>query len=335
VARGGLGRTIAVGVLSLLGLRAAHAQEATKPAAPLLQLRWQAPAECPSEAQVIARVEELVGPRRASQRGLVARGVVTRTGERYRLELSLRAVETARVLSGDDCARLADAAALVMALDIDPDASTREAPAEEPPADPVIPEAVPTPEQPPVHQRPRRPAPTVRAASLDVVVGARAVLDSGALPRATMGVGGATNLSYGPWALDVQVVGYQAQFTVNGPRRGVGGAYVALVALTAHGCLGGVTAGVDLRGCVGLELGRESTRGVSIARPETSSSLWTGVSGMLRGRLWASRSFSPVAGLMILHPIGAPSVTIQGFGTVFRPSPVVVRPFLGVEVHFL
>jgi hypothetical protein len=337
---------------SVVAPRSAAAQTQTvdpeplAPREPLLDLAWTAPAGCPDQAHVVAHVQELVGKRRPSQHPLKARGRLTTSnvGPRYRLELFIGSDErSTRTMSGDDCSRLADAAALILALDIDPEALTRvPEPEPSPPLAVMPPAPQPSPPPKPAVGAPASPpaprpslAPRVRRDSVDAVLGGRAVLDSGSLPRTTLGLGAAAEITRGPLALDVSVVGYKSQFTVDGPRNGVGGAYVALVAFAAHGCWGGAGRTVDWRGCVGGELGRESTRGVSIARPESSASLWSAVSALLRARVWPERVVSPALGVALVHPVTAPKVGIQGFGTVFEPSALLVRFFLGIEAHFL
>src|SRR4051812_12285031 len=100
-------------------------------AEPMLELHWSAPAECPDRERVVARVEELVGRMPEGKHTLVATGAVTKA-PRYTLSLTIGDAP-ARVMSGDDCDKLADAAALVIALDIDPDALSRPPPEPPPP----------------------------------------------------------------------------------------------------------------------------------------------------------------------------------------------------------
>ncbi len=328
----------------LVDVLPARAQRA-ETAPPLLDLTWSAPAECPDRAQVVAHVEALVGERRAGQHALSARGrIIAGTSARYRLELLVdpsgsNAATPPRTMAGDDCAKLADAAALVLALDIDPDAGTpRDATSSAPPAEQIDPEVplLRTPERAPPLRLPRRPraSPTPVKPRLEGFAGVRFLFDSGSLPRPTLGVAAATELVRGAFALDVQAAVYQSQFTITGPHHGVGGAYVSLATLGALACWGGVAGEVDWRGCAGGELGRDGTTGVSIAHPESSASLWSALSAMVLARVWPERTISPTVGLGATHPLSAPSITIQGFGTVFDPPAVVIRLFLGVEAHF-
>jgi hypothetical protein len=345
-------RAIAAGAIVVLaacsfGVGLARAQApsvapAAASTAPLLDLTWSAPESCPDRAQVVAHVEALVGARRRGQHPLSARGrIIAGTSPRYRLELTIEASGNdagARSMSGDDCARLADAAALVLALDIDPDAGSRDN-KEEPPADQIDPEVPPlrTPERAAPLRLPRRrraPPPPPTAPHVEGFAGVRFLFDSGSLPRPTLGVAVATELTRGVFALDVQAAVYQSQFTIAGPHHGVGGAYVSLATIGAHACWGGVAGEVDWRGCAGGELGRDGTTGVSIAHPESSASLWSALSAMVRARVWPERRISPTVALGAAHPLSAPSVTIQGFGSVFDPPAIVIRLFLGVEANF-
>ncbi len=322
----------------------AKADETPAPAAtPLLDLAWSAPPECPDKDHVVAEVADLVGPRHPGQRPLTARGTISsRPSPRpyYALELVVGGEAKPRTMTGVDCARLASAAALVLALDIDPGALEREAPApaapsgEEPAPPPagVPPTATPTPtptrkpgrRRPVVH--PRRPRP-----SFEATLGPRFVLDVGSLPRETAAAGAAFSIAREALALEVQGTGYGRRFTTNGPRNGAGGAYVDLLSLAAHGCARSLVARVEWRGCLGGELGREATRGISIAQPASSSSVWGAISAVFRARAWPDRVVSPTVGVVVGTPVTAPRVVIDGFQTVFEPPVVFVRAFLGIE----
>lgn len=94
-----------------------------EPAAPL-DLTWQAPSECPGASWVQNEVERLVGPGRRKVR---VQGVVTQDAAKgrflVRIELSGE-IEGVRTLSATSCASAARAAALIMALSIDPQAAS-------------------------------------------------------------------------------------------------------------------------------------------------------------------------------------------------------------------
>lgn len=108
--------------LAASGLPSAHAA-AQAPAA--IALVWNAPAECPDRAALLARVGAH-DPAASSPR--VARisvhADVTQIGARYRLVLRLQGADgvvAQRALDGDDCNAVADAAALLIALALEHD----------------------------------------------------------------------------------------------------------------------------------------------------------------------------------------------------------------------
>ena len=305
--------------------------------APLLELTWSAPDECPDRAQVMAEVAEIVGRRRPGQHPLTATGRVARAGPspRYTLELSIGDEPGgARTMAGTDCSRLAAAAALILALDIDPEALVREketAPQVTPAETPEVPPEPPPP--PPRRRKPLRASPRPRPVvpAVEATLGARMLIDAGSLPRETLGGGGVFSLARGPLALELHGMGYGRQFTVNGPRGGTGGAYVDSRDARAPRCGRKLVLGVEWRGCLGGELGRESTLGVSIAQPARSAALWGAFSAGVRARAWPQSRVSPTVGLAFGHPVSAARVSIDGFRTVFEPPKAFIRGFLGIE----
>lgn len=89
-----------------------------------LQIHWQAPEACPQGEELRARVGSLVGA--AAQRtDLVVTGRVVRAGETWSLALGLvrQGSGETRALQDRDCRGLVEAAAVVIAVAIDPRAS--------------------------------------------------------------------------------------------------------------------------------------------------------------------------------------------------------------------
>lgn len=146
-----------------LGLRAAAAGEpSSEPAG--LELRWDAPPQCPDRAQLLAAIDATLGEvAEGERRSLRARGRVRadpQAGFVVRLELDDGHAST-RELRGTSCEELTDAAALVIAMTIDPRLlDTLQGPPEV--AEPEVPEAEPgVPEaEPGVTEGPSRPAPS-------------------------------------------------------------------------------------------------------------------------------------------------------------------------------
>lgn len=95
------------------------------PPEPGLVVQWEAPAGCPDAAAVRARVVRLVGEAAAGAARLTARAAVRAEGGRWALDLELSG-ETGtgrRALAAARCDELAGAAALVIAIAVDPRAA--------------------------------------------------------------------------------------------------------------------------------------------------------------------------------------------------------------------
>jgi len=185
---------------------------------PSLELSWQAPRECPTRLEVLDRVRAHVPAIESSPQRLQAFASVTRSGAGYSLVLALRGIDLVaqKQLEVDSCAAAADAAALLIALALDPNAGAVRAPEEAPaalgepdPASATPAEAAPqvpaagttdeTPGAPPEPGRPQTRAPAPPTAPLRIeqpaaaegaplelafTLGAAVALDVGMLPQA-------------------------------------------------------------------------------------------------------------------------------------------------------
>jgi hypothetical protein len=105
-----------------VGAVAAHGH--ALPEARRTSIEWTAPDECADSTVLRAEIERLLGGslESAAERPLAARALVSRTGERWHLQLELTqdGVSRRRLLQGESCQALLDAAAVVIALAINP-----------------------------------------------------------------------------------------------------------------------------------------------------------------------------------------------------------------------
>jgi hypothetical protein len=94
---------------------------------------WTAPETCPASADVRAGIERYLGrPVASSADAVAARAVVTREkGNQWRMKLTttVRRETRERVIEGDSCRAVADAAALILAFVIDPKSAATRSPA--------------------------------------------------------------------------------------------------------------------------------------------------------------------------------------------------------------
>jgi hypothetical protein len=194
------------GVGLWLGAVVSLAASSVRAETPSLWTSWRAPGTCPQEAALVAQTEAFLG-HPLNQRGdrrLEIVGDVQRDDTRgyvARLRVSTSRGNQERELAHQDCAELTEAAALVVALAIDPDlvvpekpaaASTApEAPAPPPPAPAASgPEPpAPAPILPPAPVAYRREPPAAAPQTLHGSLSALGLFGSSLLPGAGLGVG--------------------------------------------------------------------------------------------------------------------------------------------------
>jgi hypothetical protein len=128
-----------------------------------LELRWTAPAACPSQEDVQARIDGLLRapgkPASSAEQGAHASAKLSalRSGFKLVLTLSGDGLGGTRTLTGKDCAELAETAAFLIAVAIDPSLPGTEPPVVEPP--PAETPLVPPPPPPVPPPPPPPPAP--------------------------------------------------------------------------------------------------------------------------------------------------------------------------------
>jgi len=109
-------------LLARLGLPGLICLTAVAPAVaaprPRLELKWEAPAGCPSEKSVRDRVDALAPPTAGAESVLRAEARITRTNGHFRMTLVVgdRSVSGERTLESDSCEDLAGAAAVALGL---------------------------------------------------------------------------------------------------------------------------------------------------------------------------------------------------------------------------
>jgi hypothetical protein len=256
------------------------------------ELHWSAPAECPDERVVTARLGDLLssGPSRPAT---VAARVEAVEGGRYRVELRIHGPdgESARTLVVEDCELAAGATALIAAVALDPGAVVREL--EEPPE----PEA-------PIVARSAEPPPDTR---WRVGVSARADAAAGAVPGLGLGSGLGVALLRGPGR--VELAG-----TYFFPRTSF---------LETPGSAGGRFSGwlVALRGCyvVRKRAFELPICGAAEAGAMHGSGAGRGVDASRSMRPWVLVSAGTGAG-WVVHPSFVLGLELAGFVTVLRPQ---------------
>lgn len=283
-----------------------------------IAISWNAPGECPGIDALKAEVRRMAGQVPPPAERLAAEVTVRRAaGAGWQLTLATKAGtrEGERKLAGADCAELMRAAALVMALMINPQAN---AIAEPPPPPP------PAPPPPPPVERARR-----FSAGADVVVG------SGALPDVAPGFGvrfaaGASS----PFSVELRASVFMSRSTASASDPTKGGSFDLMDGALA-GC---ARARRDRRlspgACAGASVVRLHGAGYGVTSPDDASAWWTAAFAEANLRVRITPRNALRAAAQAVFPLGRPDFALAGVGQVFEPDAIWLRGTLGWELHF-
>lgn len=352
-----------------LALRAAIAagEPAGEPAG--LELSWDAPPHCPDRATLLAAIDATLGEVEGERRPLRVHGRVhadPRAGFVVRLELDDGRAST-RELRGTSCEELTDAAALVIAMTIDPRLleSLQEPPAvpepEVPGAEPSGPEssepgssegtpaegregepgdggasdassaeggAARAPGDPPASEAPS----TRERSSLRFLGRAQAGIGGGPLPGAAAVLGLVAGLGGRGWRAELSASYWtpRTRASVANPAVGV---RAQLWALGVHGCGEPRRRRLSFPLCAGVLAGAVHARGVGELESRSIASRWVAVA-LEPGLVWWAR---PRLGLSLRaegHAVLArPMLRSEPSGTVFTSGPVGGSLRAGLELR--
>jgi len=336
---------------ALLTLVAAPSALAQEPA-PGLSLDWTAPPGCPIAAEVRAQVESLLGapaPGRA-RRPLAVRGRVETRGEVSVLHLGTSETngEGERTLEGATCSEVASAAALIVALAIDPDAvaASRSPPPVatfDPPASSSPPPAPPptSPEPPPRAPPPVRPVPArpesggAPGGGLELGV----LLDTATLPGVSAGPSIALTLAPARgMGLALEGAYVLPRFADAGSGDGDKGADVALGLGALSGCARLALGEAEIGPCGGLEAGALLAEGRGFRTSSSDTVTWLGLRLGAEARVPLAGSFGLRAGAGAVVALLRPGVQFRSsassFEEIHAPAEVSARFSLALSWLF-
>ncbi len=303
-----------------------------------LELDWSAPSDCPNEDALRAAIERLLGyslePDAASH--VYAHAFVFRP-ETGPLELHLAITEPGgrpneRRIASQSCAELADAAALIIALAIDPEAGTADAPEALAPA-PSTPPPIPSIEaersqvEPPLP--PERSTPPLGWFAL----GASLSADFATLPAPTPGLVLSAARRFDANRLELMVAYWFSQRATLPATSTVGGE-VELMAAAARYCRSFIAGPPDLAACAGLEAGLLQVEGFGIKNPVVGRGPWLAPRLDLRAAIPIVPPLDLTGELTLLAPLVRDRYTIAYMGEVYQAPPLSGRAQLGLEFHF-
>lgn len=301
-----------------------------------LALAWTAPEGCPSQTEVEAEIDRLLGSSASSrsQRRFRVRAKVTReVAWQVVLDTSSDESNGHRTLEAASCEGLANATALIVALMIDPAAATapREPPKSESQARPPTDATVPPPPSP-------APATVQRAGRAStLLVGAVASGNAGVLPSPDLEVAGAVGVVGQRWRVELRgAYGLRpVESDALAATPGAHGEFQARFLGTLTGCLTTSPARTELGACLSIEGGLIHGRGVGASTTEEKSQPWFGVGG--------GAFFAPRAGRHLAFPVHVDAIVPLWRPTyvfthvpspIFRPWPVGGRLTVSAEWRF-
>jgi hypothetical protein len=345
----------------VIGQGKALAQPADVP----VTLEWSAPAECPSHDQVLARVGAFLHGSTATPVGTKARASVSRRGSGWHIDMAIQTADGGgmRSFDADSCESVANTAAFVLALAVDPahpptmadpalptpfpdHAGTPAGPAASVGTIPPAPAApVPTPPAPSA-ESPARPA----AASESAVarglrrgpifpwaVGASAIVDDGSLPSPAFGAELAFAWRPSPWRFEVDASILSSQ-SVAVPALPGTSADFSLLGGGARGCFTASAWRFELGPCLGAEVDRVNAAGHGLPTTFSGSATTFEAAALALGTL----SIPPVAirfGAEALLPFARPDFVVlqpsnQPALFVHHSAAVEGRSMVGLELRF-
>jgi hypothetical protein len=313
--------------------------------APTLDLTWTAPATCPDRTYVVDEVARLLGNVHAKDDVRVrAMGTVVAKDGALQLELELRVEAGAswtRTLSASDCKVLADSAAVILALTVNPsraEAAATPSPSVSAPSA-TIAAIVPT-TMPPIVVAPTPiAAPAATDAPVtkrnDVYVAVAPRLDLGTAPMAMFGARASIGTTIGGAYGDIAFGGAPEHTTAIEARPGARAAFSSVSVTPRVGVRLGERAA--LGGLLGIDLSRITARGLDIRSPAESGVTRTSATATLLATLPITSWLSVFGDATVLFPFNRARYRIDvvdvGAVEVHRTPALVGHISIGLELR--
>jgi hypothetical protein len=329
-------RLVLAGLLVLPG-RVALASETP----PHIALRYSAPDACPDDAQLVASVEGFLGQplREAREQQLSANVTVQGGAAGFAAKLTFtspRGTEE-RFAEDADCSKLAEAAALLVALAIDPErVQARQAAAEAPESPKTEPgPPAPPPPEPPARSEPcpAPPPPPPPAKQRHAVAGVSALVGVGVMPQVAPGLGVDFGARLGAW--QVELVGsYWPHGSADVAAAAPASIELSLATAGLRACRVLPSSSWTLLGCGQAELGDMAGSGQQVDAAHTRHALFSDAGALVVAQ-YSQIEPAPWAGLSAAWVLRRPPFGLGGPGgsnEAFRPSQVAILGFLGVAL---
>jgi hypothetical protein len=290
-----------------------------------LELEWRGPPGCPNEAWARKAIAAYLNQRKLDAfKPMAVRVEITAVpGGRFRATLSIGGGASGdRVFEGATCARVGDAAVLIVALMLDPVEVVTQM--DVPPADTRPPSAP----AEGAHRAAEQRSP------MRIEIAFQALGDAGSLPEPSVGAGLSAGVRTARGSLHTDLVAWVPRRAFGGPTAASGGE-IGLYTTSLRGCWGGMNAlGLALAPCARAEGGLSSGSGFGIAEPATSRRFWAAAFLGVTIRQPSSERLGAWLTVEGGVPFVRTSYVIEEFGTVFRAGWVLGRVSFGLAWSF-
>jgi hypothetical protein len=328
-----------VGAVCLASAARAQDNASKAPAVddPIL-LSWTAPGDgdCPNAAYVLGEIRRYVGPARADRKPIRANAVIRAAGSgAWQMVLKTEQGNTQgeRIFRDASCTAISDAAVVVLAWMIDPNAMSDQARPAAPAAPPSAPADV----------APKAPASTPPARPREAIVpfvGIAVAGDAGTVPAAASGAEIRAGASMRP----VRVSGYGAYWPSSSKAVSTladgtpAGGTFSLLAVGLQGCFDAPFLsrrdGTRIAFCAGPELDVMRGRSFGVNVPGEGTKTWVSAVVGVEGAVPVSGPWRLSVGVAVVLPQHREHFALQGIGEVHQPASVAGRAALGLELTF-
>lgn len=344
----------ALALASPSGPPALPAQDGT---APRISLHWQAPAQCPTRTDVLAALEPLSGApvTEGGEADLHVEATVVSGSHGYSLTLVLDGEQEpqTRVLDSEDCAVLGRAAAIVVAVALDPVTAASNwppAPGSEPTPtaaapNPTFLEPEPSLLEPELDREPRpkpeaTPRPRTSRPRTDSALEYGGGFDVSLAGRVLPGLG--VGLAIAPYLGTARVHGrllaqYRPQRTTSLPGNDDAGAQFQFVSGGARICPNAVPTSFRWRVplCAGFDVGAviAEGQGAALSRTDAATSLWAAFALEAGATVQIAPRVSLYGAFELAVSLSRPQFFLDNGGLLHQSARLGPRGMLGLQIH--
>ncbi len=302
-----------------------------------VDLEWHAPPGCPDRVRILRAIERLVAEGKSTHFVRARVWVEQLSSHRFQVRIQMPGSGAAeRVIQGQACEALSQAAALIIALAIDPEAAAMSPqPAPPPPTPPAEP-AAPKPKAPKAaivrsERRPTKPPAQTEPDGVETFLTTGIAGERAFMPRVAAGVALGAGLQIA-WLRPSLNLSF---FPQSSRQVGTVGAEFRLAALEARLCAVPFDFQLGVQACVGLRGHRLWAKGIDVPNAEQhATTIMAGIVGA-ELRFPQHSLLAAQLGANAVLPFSRPSFEIENLAEpIFRPNAIGMRGTLSLVLSF-